>query len=67
MCTLHASKPSNENANATPQCRRNLDLCLDLVFPSEHLVNVRQIVCARYERLDLTDGAEVFLQVGLLS
>jgi hypothetical protein len=53
--------------NAVPLCRGNPPLCLDLVFPSEHVVDFGQIVCAREKGLDLTGRAEVLLQVGFFS
>lgn len=65
MCTSYTPMPPE--VNAIPLCRGNFYSCLDLVFSSEHVVDLGQIICARENCLDLTDGAEVLLQVGLFS
>jgi hypothetical protein len=64
---LCAPIPAKENANAMLLCSRIYNLCLDLILSSEHIVNMRQIVCAMEEGVGLTDWGEILLQVGLLS
>jgi hypothetical protein len=59
--------PLEEDTNAMLPYKCNPQLCLDLVFTSEHIVDVGQIVCAWSDGFDLTKRAEILLEVGLLS
>ena len=59
--------PLKEDTNAMLPYKCNPQLCLDFVFTSEHIVDVGQIVCAWRDGFDLTNRAEILLEVGLLS